>query len=282
MKNPFGPIGKFASAKQLFACAGFAVLCGLAMAAEPALQIVQGAQIRYWSRTQLLAHPSLRTIEIDADVAYGKRMRYRAVPITALLEKKSPGATMQFTASDGFVANIPASLLSGSAGHAQAWIAVEPPGAGWPELKPMKGSAGPFYLVWLAPEKSGISTEQWPYKIAKIAEAQPLAVRYPQIIPAGAGSDSAERRGLQVFVTNCAVCHQIHRGGDAQIGPDLGTPYGPTEYFQEAFLRQLIRDPASVRTWSQRTMPGFSPAIISDAQLDDLLAYLRYMAKQRP
>jgi mono/diheme cytochrome c family protein len=28
-------------------------------------------------------------------------------------------------------------------------------------------------------------------------------------------------------------------------------------------------------------MPGFSPAVLTDAQLDDLLAYLRQMARQR-
>jgi hypothetical protein len=49
----------------------------------------------------------------------------------------------------------------------------------------------------------------------------------------------------------------------------------------EAFLRKLVRDPASVRNWEQRIMPGFAPSALSDAKLEDLLAYLRQMAKQR-
>jgi mono/diheme cytochrome c family protein len=281
MKTSIGPAILSIAKTLLFACAAVGQLHMAALAAEPVLQVEQGTQARQWSRTQLLAHPSVQTIDIAADVAYGRPMRYRAVPVGTVLPKLAPDGSIQFTASDGFVANLPAALLAGGAGKAQAWIAVEAPDAPWPELKPKKGSAGPFYLVWTGPEKSGISSEQWPYQIAKIAEALPLAKRYPQMAPKGAAAGSAEQRGMNVFVTNCAVCHQINRGGDAQIGPDLAIPHGPTEYLQEAFLRKLIRDPASVRNWSQRTMPGFSAATIPDSQLDDLLAYLRQMARQR-
>ena len=204
-------------------------------------------------------------------------MRYQAVPLSALIGPLSGIESVQFTALDGFVANIPGALL---AGEAQPWLAVEPAGAAWPALKPGKGSAGPFYLVWLATEKAGISPEQWPYQIAKIGEAAPLEKRYPQILPKTA-ANSPEQRGLHVFVANCAACHRINGGGDAAIGPDLNQPFSPTEYFQEAFLRKLVRDPASVRNWEQRIMPGFAPSALSDARLDDLLAYLRQMAKQR-
>jgi cytochrome c1 len=46
-------------------------------------------------------------------------------------------------------------------------------------------------------------------------------------------------------------------------------------------LRQLIRDPASVRTWPQQSMPGFSKEVLPEAELDDLLVYLKQMAAQR-
>jgi mono/diheme cytochrome c family protein len=84
-----------------------------------------------------------------------------------------------------------------------------------------------------------------------------------------------------VFAANCAACHRINGGGDAAVGPDLNKPFSPTEYFLEPFLRKLIRDPASVRNWGQRVMPGFALPVMSDAKLDDLLAYLRQMAKQK-
>jgi mono/diheme cytochrome c family protein len=130
------------------------------------------------------------------------------------------------------------------------------------------------------PEKAGITPEQWPYRIASIAEAPALEKRFPALLPK-TSVDSPEQRGLRVFMANCAVCHKLNGAGDAAVGPDLNDPYSPTEYFQEPFLRKLIRAPASVRDWRQRVMPGFSPATLTDRQLDDLLVYLRQMARQR-
>lgn len=253
------------------------VWSGMARAAEPSIDIAVGAQPHRFTRTELLRHPALRTIEIRNDVAYHRTMRYQAIPLSALIASLPQVKSLQFTARDGFVANIPGGLL---ASEAQPWLAIEPAVAAWPALKPGSGGAGPFYLVWRAPEKAGISSEQWPYQIARIADASALETRYPQILPKTA-ANTAERRGMQAFVTHCATCHTIDGGGDATVGPDLNRPFNPTEYFNEPFLRKLIRDPASVRNWGQRNMPGFAPAVLSEAQLDDLLAYLRQMAIQR-
>ncbi|WP_296657114.1 c-type cytochrome [Thiobacillus sp. 0-1251] len=250
---------------------------GMARAAEPSIEIAVGAQPHRFTRTELLRHPALRSVEIRNDVAYHRTMRYQAIPLSALITSLPQVESLQFIARDGFVANIPSGLL---AGGAQPWLAIEPADAAWPALKPGGGSAGPFYLVWRAPKKAGISPEQWPYQIARIADAAPLETRYPQIQPRTA-ANSAERRGMQVFVTHCAVCHTINGGGDAAVGPDLNRPFNPTEYFNEPFLRKLIRDPASVRNWGRRSMPGFAPTVLGEAQLDDLLAYLRQMAIQR-
>jgi mono/diheme cytochrome c family protein len=257
----------------MFACA----MAPAAGAAEPGLDIAIGQQVRHLSRDELLKNPALRTIEVRSDVAYQRKMRYRALPLTALIAQPADIESVQFVARDGFVANIPGELLAGAA---QPWLAIEPAHTPWPALKPGGPSAGPFYLVWLAPEKSGISPEQWPYQIAKITQAAPLELRYPQILPAAA-ADSAARRGLQVFVANCAACHRINGGGDAAIGPDLNRPFSPTNYLQPVFLRRLIRGPAAVRDWPGRRMPGFATSVLSDAQLDDLIAYLTQMAQQR-
>lgn len=257
----------------LAACA----IASTAVAAEPVLDIAIGQQSRHLSRSELLKNPALRTIEVPSDVAYQRNMRYRALPLTALIGQAAGIESVQFVARDGFVANIPGRLL---AGGAQPWLAIEPAHGRWPALKPGGPSAGPFYLVWLAPEQSGISPEQWPYQIAKIAQAAPLEQRYPQIVPA-ASADGAAQRGLQVFVANCAACHRINGGGDAAIGPDLNRPFNPTNYLQPVFLRRLIREPAAVRNWPGRRMPGFATSVLSDAQLDDLIAYLKQMAQQR-
>lgn len=254
--------------------------CGAyADAAEPSLELDVGATQQLLTRTELLAKPEVRAIDVQNDVAYHRAMHYQALPFSILLHDMPADANVQFTATDGFVANIPAKLLQGAG---QAWLAIETDGQAWPPLKGDKAdgpNAGPFYLVWLTPEKGHVSQEQWPYQIGKISLVQSLESRYPQIQP---DSKSANvLRGLHVYTANCSSCHPINGGGDAAVGPDLALPHGPTEYFRRVYLRALVRDPASVRNWSQRVMPGFSTEVLSDSQLDDLLAYLKQMSKQR-
>ena len=249
-----------------------------ARAAAPALELNLGPMPQRLARQDLLANPALRTIDVPADVAYHRSMQYRALPLAVLLRDVPPDASVQFTATDGFVANIPVKTLQGAG---QAWLAIEAEDAAWPALKAGGPSAGPFYLVWLTPEKGAVSPEQWPYQIGKISLAAALATRYPQILPTTSAQTDAVRRGLHVYMVDCASCHPINGGGDAAVGPDLNKPYNPTEYFQQAFLRKLIRDPAAVRTWDKRIMPGFSTDALSNAQLDDLLDYLRQMARQQ-
>lgn len=251
----------------------------LATAAEPVLELAFTKQRQKLARSDLLRHPDVRTISIPADVSYKRKMEYGALPLKSILRNLHGISTVQFKSEDGFVANIPAELLSGAS---EAWLAVEPAKAPWPELKPGGRSAGAFYLVWIAPEKSNITAEFWPYQIAVISEVAALTERYPQILPAASlQKDSAEYRGMQAYITHCASCHQINGGGDAKMGPDLNLPFNPTEYFQADFLRQYIRNPAAVRSWPQLTMPGFSLSVMDDAQLDDLLAYLRHMAPRK-
>jgi mono/diheme cytochrome c family protein len=258
--------------------ASFLSAITIACVAEPALDIQVGPTPQHFTRSELLRNPAVKTIDVSSDVAYHRDMRYQALPLAALIQHETPDSSLQFVATDGFVANIPAKLLQGDG---QPWLAIETSDHAWPPLKAGDAtSAGPFYLVWLTPQKSGVSQEQWPYQIAKISLALPLESRYPQIVPAASAS-SAAQRGLHVYTANCASCHPINGVGDAAIGPDLNLPHNPTEYFHEDYLRRLVRNPADVRNWAQRIMPGFSADVLSDAQLDDLLAYLRQMSAQR-
>lgn len=252
-----------------------------AMASDPILEVFDGVQHQYFKRSDLLHHKATLDIDIKRDAAYGKLMKVKAIPVTALLPKLAEIASLQIVALDGFVANISGSLLAGTG---QAYIAIEPGDAAWPALKAgATTSAGPYYLVWLAPEKAAISNEQWPYQIAKIMAAASLQERFPQLLPKLTTKLKPDRelRGLQVFINNCSVCHQLNGAGDANVGPDLNRPHSPTEYFQAAYLRKLIRNPASVRVWKQALMPGFSQQSISDVEMDDLIAYFTLMAKQR-
>jgi hypothetical protein len=66
------------------------------------------------------------------------------------------------------------------------------------------------------------------------------------------------------------------------MGPDLNQPMNPTEYFQQPALRRYLRDPASVRTWPEQKMPGFGPELLSEGELDAVIAYLAHIADRRP
>lgn len=277
--------GRFVAGRRWFAGALFALVQMMAAdAASPELTITTGGRTQKLTTDALLAHPAVATITVPQDVAYKRSMTYRAVPIAALLSGVAHDGSLRFVAGDGFAATLSvAPLLAAGDDAARAYLAVEAPSARWPPLKAgSPETAGPFYLVWLRPEKSHIAPEQWPYQIARIEDVASLAVRFPDLLPAASVSSADPiRRGLTVFTTNCIVCHTLNLAGDAKIGPDLNVPYNPTEYMREEFLRRQVRNPASVRSWSGQHMPGFDVNAISDRDLDDLVAYLYYMAKRK-
>ena len=262
----------------------FAVVAGAALASDPVLTVTAGGRTATHTVASLLAHPGAVAITVPRDVAYKRAMTYRAVPVAALLGGVAPGASLRFAAADGFAATLQADVLLAASDRApRAYLALEPPDAPWPPLAAGDpATAGPFYLVWLRPERGMIVPEQWPYRVARIEEVRPLAERYPAIVPPpGLAADASVRRGFPLAVKNCLVCHTLNLGGDSTVGPDLNVPYNPTEYLRADALRRLIRDPQSLRRWPASKMPGFDTAVLSDRELNDVLSYLRYMATRK-
>ncbi|MFC5741721.1 c-type cytochrome [Dyella tabacisoli] len=272
--------------RPLLRCLYLLVLCfplsGLALPAQVTeLKIDLGHGPRTYNATQLLARRDVRSVAIPDDVAFKQLMHYRAVPLKALLDGIVRGDHLQFVASDGFAAEIPATALLNDLGSTP-WLAVEDPAHPWPTLTGNKGSVGPFYLVWANPEAAGIGTEQWPYQIVSIHKLADIAQRFPVILPDSAlPTASPARRGFVVFQRNCFTCHTLNGAGDAKLGPDLNIPHNPIEYMRADLLRAYIRNPQSLRHWPQARMPGFDTKALSDADLDDLLTYLRHMIDRK-
>jgi mono/diheme cytochrome c family protein len=273
---------------RLTACfvALFALLPAFAwaQAIEPSLILQIEARRVSIARSSLLLHPAARDVEISADPSYKRPMRYRAVPLTALLAGfPIPDlGTLEGKATDGFVAQIPLEPALGR-GNAQALIAIEPAETPWPKLPGKNVSAGPFYLIWVDGEAQGIGPEQWPYQLASLSVVQAPELRWPQItvrhnpkLP-----PTAARLGQNVFIKHCFACHQMNGGGEATVGPDLNLPMNPTEYFQPQALRRYLRDPASVRSWPEQKMPPISREQMNDAELEQVVAYLQHMARNR-
>lgn len=270
---------KIAARILLSAAATVLLLTGLARAAELTLRF--DGEVRVLSQAELLRSP------MSVDVAVPQTtVRAKAVPLLALLDGLRTGEvdTLEVQALDGFVSQIPMDLVRRSAqGGSTALLAVEDPDHLWPKLPNGKASAGPFYLVWEHPDRSGITSEQWPYQVASITGVESPVHRWPQIaVRRDLPGDAPARRGQDVFVAQCMPCHKMYGGGAADVGPDLGQPMPATRYLTEAGLRALIRDPRAVRTWPEQRMVGFDRSILSDSDLDAVVAYLKEMAEQQP
>lgn len=265
------------------ACLGVLLALLLPMPAQAAsLRIDLGHGGQTVTATQLLARKDARDVTVANDVSFHRAMHYRAVPLRDLLPGLAAGQHLQFVASDGFVAEIPAAAIMATTG-AEAWLAVEDPAHPWPALPGKPGGAGPFYVVWIGASAARVSPERWPYQLASIRALDGVDARFPAIVPdSSVSANGAVRRGYDVFKRTCFACHTLNGEGDAKLGPDLNIPYNPTEYLRADLLRAYIRDPQSLRRWPEARMKGFpSRDSLSDADLDAVLEYLRYMARHK-
>jgi mono/diheme cytochrome c family protein len=257
----------------------------LAAAAEPVLTIDIGGVTRKLTRDELLKNPAITEIDVPRDVAYKRAMHFRAVPLDRLLAGLDVprDQVLEAIATDGFVGSLPVDLvLHPRPDGARAYLAIETPEAPWPGLSGKPESAGPFYVVWLKPEASGVRSEQWPFRLATIRGADSPAKRWPALgVDRALPADDPVRVGQTLFVTQCLVCHKLNGAGSADLGPDLNTPENPTEYFQADALKRYIRDPASLRHWPAMQMPSFDKDVLSDREIDLVIAYLHHMAGRK-
>lgn len=254
-------------------------------AAETEATLKIGA--KSYAVSELLKRPEIETITVKHDPAYGGReMRYQAIGAAALFAETNlrDDEVVQFRCLDGFVASISKErIMRTGPGQSLAYIAIENPQSKWPDLpmKPGSGSAGPFYLVWLKPELSGILQEEWPYQIAAFEVKGRLKDLYPRVFPKHQ-EDTGVARGLKLFQQTCFACHSMNQEGPAQVGPDLNLPLNPTEYLKESVLPRYIRDPKAIRSWEGSKMPGFEPESFSDEDITNIVAYLKEMAFEKP
>jgi mono/diheme cytochrome c family protein len=254
-------------------------------AAEPVLDIVISGESRHFGRDELLRRPDVAQISVANDIAYGKAMSYRAVPVAALLTGLNPpaNAVIESVALDGFAAQLPLNLLTNTdPARAVAWLAVEPDAPRWPMLPGKAESAGPFYIVWTGAAVATIRSEQWPYQLKKLASQSSPLQRWPALdVDAALSSTDPARAGLTLFKTQCLPCHALNGAGTGTMGPDLNAPMNPTRYMTKDGLHALIRDPRSVRHWPNMQMPGFAADQMSEKEIDQVIAYLAHMATRR-
>ncbi|WP_139374184.1 cytochrome c [Enhydrobacter aerosaccus] len=235
----------------------------------------------------LLADPAVRQVTIAEDPVYHRSMTYRAIPMADFLKGLTIGDDdyVQARAVDNFSVSIPARLLKGGAGSdARAYLAIDDPASPWPPLpgKADGKSAGPFSIVWQIGGKADVSSEYWAYQLVALTVTDSPFKRWPGLAVADSvPAADPIRRGLDRFVVVCMACHRFGGAGEADQGPDLAVPMNPVDYFKPEALRKLLRDPASVRTWPEQKMPAFGPDTLPDDDIDAIVAWLAYKARER-
>jgi mono/diheme cytochrome c family protein len=253
--------------------------------AEPILDVAINGQTRHFARDALLARPEVTSVEIVHDIAYGKSMRFRAIPLAVLLPglSASTDSVLETVATDGFAAQLPLDIVTNTdPAKAVAWLAIEPDDARWPPLPGKTESAGPFYIVWTGAAAATIRSEQWPYQVAKLETQPSPAARWPALgVDPTLPATHSVRAGQALFVTQCLPCHTLNGAGSSNLGPDMNKPMNPTEYLTHDGLRAQIRDPRSVRSWPGQLMPGFTADQMSDREIEVVIEYLAHMAKRR-
>jgi ubiquinol-cytochrome c reductase cytochrome c subunit len=85
-------------------------------------------------------------------------------------------------------------------------------------------------------------------------------------IPAPNPAAGSLSQGMTLFTENCAGCHQAAATG-GYVPDAVAPPLGPSS----------PRDIAEAVRIGPNLMPRFSPARLSDAQLDSLIRYVRYL-----
>ena len=83
----------------LLALAGGFAYDGEARGDAPTLSLSFGGEPRSFTSAELLARPDTATLAIPANVAYGRAMTFRAVPLLALTHPSTPSRRARPTAS---------------------------------------------------------------------------------------------------------------------------------------------------------------------------------------
>jgi mono/diheme cytochrome c family protein len=223
-----------------------------------------------------------------SDPVYKTEKTYDAFLLKDVLLKDMPttksssgalGDEIVFEARDGYAPSISKSKLESHTAYLAFQEHGSQPGKPWHTFMQGKEkmTPAPFYLVW--PNLKDVSpsdeTYPWPYQLVKI-QSVVFKEKYAKIYPENAAPDSAEMQGFLTFKNDCIRCHSVNLVGGG-IGPELNTPKNVLEYWNEATLRQFIKNPGSFR--AKDKMPPFPN--LTDSDIDHIFAYFRYLEKHR-
>jgi len=218
------------------------------------------------------------SVTVPEDPVFHRKKRYEAVPLAGVLAKirgydRANPATTQvvFECADGYNPSMPLQKVLGSKAYLALRDTDAPAGQDWTTVVGKTGevkTVAPFYVVYTDVPPTD-ETFKWPYNLVRI-RLKPASDELTRLHPVG-----TPERGYALFRTHCLTCHALN-GLGGLMGPELNVPKNITEYWRESDLRAFVRNPASYRHGSK--MPGISEQQVSESDLGELLAYLRFMA----
>lgn len=216
----------------------------------------------------------------------GKEVAWRGIPARKLLDVAfdknwEKAEEILFTCEDGYQPSIPVAKFK----QYDAYFAVaRADQEAFTMVNKLRNGEtvqlGPYYLVWDNIKAADLKIEgasDQPYQIVKM-ELISFAARFPQMAPPK-GSSAAVQRGFLNFRKHCQSCHTVNGEGGGK-GIELNFPVSVTEYIRDDFFKKWLKDPPAMR-WNA-SMPALNPALPKrDAVVDDILAYLKAMAKRK-
>lgn len=245
----------------------------LAQSANPLLTVEGERGSQSLSLDDLRRRLETREIEV-VNPDLGRPVRYLTFSLADVLKLMDAGDAedLVFHCLDGYAANTAAAnvakldlrLAYGEDGVPERWSAI-------PTGKTMTDPA-PFIVI--SANTSDSKTFSWPFQMNRI-EAVSFARKFPLTLPSGAAADGEVSRGFGVFREQCLKCHSVNLQG-GEVGPELNIPKNITEYRSNEFLRQWIHDPSQFR--ARARMP---PTQLTPREIDEVIAYLQYMAGQK-
>ena len=188
-----------------------------------------------------------------------------------------------FTCLDGYQPVIPVARVKA---HSAFLAFARNDQAGFTILKRESGvqktvELAPYYVVWENLDDAKIRMEAdygWPYQL-KGVDLVRSEDRFRAMTPSRGASPQVQA-GFAAFRVHCLHCHKIN-GVGGLIGPELNAGHRPALSREASWLKQWIAAPDEIRPNTR--MPALNPNLPAREQtIDDLIAYLQYMAAEPP
>jgi len=240
--------------------------------------VLGGTTLTTLSKASLRAALPSAIVTVSDNYYDGKKKTWLAIPLKPLLEHGFAGKALDLEKQqfilrciDGYTIPFDGPRLLEAGGYLAFADADVPE---WEPIGQKRDNPGPYFIVWNGSNQQNLEQYPRPYQLAAI-EIASFETTFPHVLPTGEPADSPAQRGFARFKAECIRCHAVNQEG-GRVGPELNVPRSVVEYRTSAVLKDFIRNPRAFRYSGMPSHPH-----LTDANLDELLAYLRAMSTRK-